>query len=138
MLLLNLRTDRRVSSLIPALARHQTLDSLPAHLLTPFIGPVPPSNLLDKIARRVSEAKGNDWPHSIRATRAKLVELGRVRTHEARDGSGSDTIAEEGDGSDVPLQPTTNIATKRPLRKQSSMDFIEPGKPVKDNANISR
>ncbi|KAI0734340.1 hypothetical protein BC629DRAFT_1585892 [Irpex lacteus] len=116
---------------------NRTLDSLPAHLLTPFIGSVLPSNLLDKIARRVLEAKGEDWPHSIRATRAKLIELGRVRARESRDvsGSGSDTIAEEGDGSDVPLQATTNIAPKRPMRRQSSMDFI---KPPKDNANITR
>ncbi|KAI0091242.1 hypothetical protein BDY19DRAFT_991814 [Irpex rosettiformis] len=117
---------------------NRTLDSLPAHLLTPFIGSVPPSNLLDKIARRVSEAKGDDWPHSIRATRAKLIDLGRIRAHEARDESGSDTIAEEGDGSDVPLQATTNIALKRPMRRQSSMDFIQPGKPPKDNGNITR
>ncbi|KAI0690152.1 hypothetical protein BC835DRAFT_1407602 [Cytidiella melzeri] len=117
----------------------RTLDNLPAHLLTPFYGSVPPSNLLDKIARRVSEAKGNDWPHSLRATRAKIVELGRMRAQDAHDGSGSDTIAEEGSGTDVPLHPTANINVKRPLRRQSSMDFIQPAKPaLKDNVNITR
>jgi transcription factor SPN1 len=60
--------------------RYQTLDALPAHLLTPFVGPVPPSNLLDKIARGVAQAKGTEeWPHSVRATRVKLMELARTR-----------------------------------------------------------
>lgn len=118
----------------------QTLDNLPAHLLTPFIGAVPPSNLLDKIARRVTEAKGNEWPHSLRATRAKIVELGRIRAKEARDESASDIIAEEeGSGADAPLQQTTNLGVKRPLYRQSSMDFLHATKPnIKDNANINR
>lgn len=119
---------------------HQTLDNLPAHLLTPFIGSVLPSNLLDKIARRVSEAKGNEWPHSLRATRAKIVELGRLRAKDVRDESASDTIAEEeGSGPDAPLQQTTNIGVKRPLYRQSSMDFVQAAKiDLKDNANITR
>ena len=118
----------------------QTLDALPSHLLTPFNGPVPPSNLLDKIARGVAKIKNPvDWPHSMRATRAKIVELARQRAGDARDGSGSDTIVEEeSDSSDVPLQQTTNIGLKR-LYKQSSMDFMKPPKlDLKDNANITR
>ncbi|KAI9574010.1 hypothetical protein HD554DRAFT_579258 [Boletus coccyginus] len=63
----------------------RTLDALPAHLITPFNGFIPPSNLLDKIARGVSAAKGpNDWPHSIRATRIKLLELARSMAQEER------------------------------------------------------
>ena len=83
----------------------QTLDALPSHLLTPFIGSIPPSNLLDKIARGVAEAKGTDWPHSMRATRAKIVELARMRARNSRDESASDTIAEEDSTDDAPLQP---------------------------------
>lgn len=121
----------------------QTLDALPAHLLTPFNGPVPPSNLLDKIARGVSHAKGpDDWPHSIRATRAKLVEISRVRAKEAAQDDRSKTITEEDDdayfGGDV-LQQTTNIDSRRPLYRQSSMDFMNTAKPdLKDNDNINR
>lgn len=122
-------------------ASSQTLEALPSHLLTPFNGPVPPSNLLDKLARGVAKAKNPvDWPHSMRATRAKIVELARLRAKEIRDESASDTIVEEGsDSSDVPLQQTTNIGLKRPLYRQSSMDFMRPSKlDPKDNPNISR
>lgn len=120
----------------------QTLDNLPAHLLTPFNGPVPPSNLLDKIAKGVSKAKGPiDWPHTLRATRAKIVELARVRAKEgADDGNSTDTIAEEEiTGSDVPLKQTTNTGPKRPLYRQSSMDFMQTAKvDIKDNDYIRR
>ncbi|TCD64907.1 Transcription factor iws1 [Steccherinum ochraceum] len=120
----------------------RTLDNLPAHLLTPFNGPVPPSNLLDKIAKGVSHAKGPiDWPHSLRATRAKIVELARVRAREAADGGDTtDTIAEEETtGSDVPLKQTTNTGPKRPLYRQSSMDFMQTAKvDIKDNDYIRR
>lgn len=119
------------------------MDALPQHLLTPFHGPVPPSNLLDKIARGVTDAKGpTDWPHSLRATRAKIVELARKRAKEPSDGGEtSDTIAEEDSaGSDVPLQQTTNTGLKRPLHRQSSMDFMQPPAKIdiKNNGNIRR
>lgn len=139
-----LTVSRRVFSATaapsPALPCPQTLDALPSHLLTPFNGPVPPSNLLDKIARGVADAKGNNWQHSMRATRAKIVELARVRAKESRDnGSGSDTIAEEDSTDDAPLQQTTNIGLKRPLYRQSSMDFMQPAKTnLQDNSNITR
>lgn len=112
----------------------QTLDALPAHLVTPFNG-VPPSNLLDKIARGVSHAKGPlDWPHSLRATRVKLIELSRLRAKEqAAAAHQRDSIAEEPedameieasysythDGRQKPL-----AIAKRPLYRQSSMDFM--------------
>ena len=119
------------------------MDALPQHLLTPFNGPVPPSNLLDKIARGVSEAKGpGEWPHSLRATRAKIVELARKRAKEPSDGGETtDTIAEEDSaGSGVPLQQTTNTGLKRPLYRQSSMDFMQSAKTddIKNNGNIHR
>ncbi|EMD34025.1 hypothetical protein CERSUDRAFT_117538 [Gelatoporia subvermispora B] len=120
----------------------RTLDALPAHLLTPFNGPVPPSNLLDKIARNVSQTKGPlEWPHSVRATRAKIVDLARIRAKEvAANGTDSDTIAEEeySDRGDV-LRQTTNTGPRRPLYRQSSMDFMQTAKQdLKDNESISR
>lgn len=121
----------------------ETLDALPAHLITPFNGSVPPSNLLDKIARGISAAKGpNDWPHSIRATRIKLLELARRKAQEERrkviieeDSVPLGQIVCQGDAcrartpdpAEV-LQPRTNtpIHTRRPLYRQSSMDFMNP------------
>lgn len=116
----------------------QTLDALPSHLLTPFNGPVPPSNLLDKIARGVSHAKGPaEWPHSLRATRAKIVELARVR---AKETVHVEIVEEECD--DAPrdvLRPTSRTNRKRPLYRQSSMDFIhEVDTSVQNNQSISQ
>lgn len=127
--------------LIRVARNQQTLDALPAHLLTPFNGAVPPSALLDKIARGVSQAKGPlDWPHSMRATRAKIVELARMRAREALNESASDTIAEEDStDSDAVLQQTKGASSKRPLYRQSSMDFMQPAKlDIKDNSNLIR
>lgn len=126
------------------LALKQTLDALPSHLLTPFNGPVPPSNLLDKIARGVAEAKGPaDWPHSQRATRAKIVELAQRR---ARDSTPIAGIAEESgeeEGSREVLKPSSRINRRRAPYRQSSMDFIpevDPSKKdnIKDNQSINR
>ena len=123
----------------------ETLDALPAHLITPFNGSVPPSNLLDKIARGISAAKGpNDWPHSIRATRIKLLELARHKAQEERRNvlgkedkapwgepgavyQGEARRARTPDPSEI-LQFRTNapIHTRRPLYRQSSMDFMDP------------
>ncbi|KAF9648717.1 hypothetical protein BDM02DRAFT_3096049 [Thelephora ganbajun] len=122
----------------------RTLDALPSHLLTPFNGPVPPSNLLDKIARGVAEAKGPaDWPHSQRATRAKIVELAQRRARESTPIVG---IAEESCEEEEPrevLKPSSRINRRRTLYRQSSMDFIpdvELSKKdnIKDNQSINR
>ncbi|KII85059.1 hypothetical protein PLICRDRAFT_57000 [Plicaturopsis crispa FD-325 SS-3] len=123
----------------------RTLDALPAHL-TPFNGPVPPSNLLDKIARGISQAKGPlDWPHSVRATRLKLVELARLQAKEAAAEKRRRGIAEEDDDYVVDsngevLQTTTNMRGRRPLYRQSSMEFMNSAKPdhFKDNDNLLR
>jgi transcription factor SPN1 len=125
---------------------NQTLDALPAHLLTPFNGPIPPSNLLDKIARGVANAKGpNDWPHTVRATRVKLMEIARqLAKTSIRDENRRRCPTEEEDyayfgfGGEV-LQPSTNTVSRRPIRRQSSMDFMNPAKTeLKDNNNIAR
>ncbi|KIY69081.1 hypothetical protein CYLTODRAFT_430604 [Cylindrobasidium torrendii FP15055 ss-10] len=88
----------------------RTLDALPSHLVTPFHGPIPPSNLLDKIARGIAQAKGPvEWPFSLRATRVKLIEIARSRSKDAH-------LGENNEG----LGPSR----KRTLQRQSSMDFI--------------
>ena len=128
------------------------MDALPAHLVTPFNGPIPPSNLLDKIARGVSQAKGpSDWPHSIRATRVKLLELARSRAKEdALLKQQRHVIKEEveiDDGShysyfhegEEKAFGDIGITPRRPLYRQSSMDFIKPSvTEIRENTNIAR
>ena len=128
------------------------MDALPAHLVTPFHGPIPPSNLLDKIARGVSQAKGpSDWPHSIRATRVKLLELARSRAKEdALLKQQRHVIREEveiDDGShysyfhegEEKAFGDIGITPRRPLYRQSSMDFIKPSvTEIRENTNIAR
>lgn len=98
----------------------------------------------------MSNAKGpNEWPHSIRATRAKLIELARVRAKEAAAEKRARPIAEEDDDyssggyfGDAVLQPTTNTPPNRPrkpLYRQSSMDFLATAKlDIGDNDNLTR
>ncbi|PPQ90798.1 hypothetical protein CVT25_012118 [Psilocybe cyanescens] len=130
----------------------RTLDALPAHLVTPFNGSIPPSNLLDKIARGVSQAKGPaEWPYSIRATRVKLLELARSHAkEEAAAERRRHAIAEEVEindesnysyfhnGEEKPLTGV-GIGPRRPLYRQSSMDFIKPTpSEIKDNPAIAK
>ncbi|KAF9267881.1 hypothetical protein L218DRAFT_651520 [Marasmius fiardii PR-910] len=126
----------------------RTLDALPAHL-TPFNGPIPPSNLLDKIARGVSDAKGpNEWPHSLRATRVKLIEIARQRAKDEHSTRSSRPIIDENDAircytpeNDVNLgfSRKTSMGIRRPLYRQSSMDFMntDDRKPT-DTDSINR
>ncbi|KAF9533864.1 hypothetical protein CPB83DRAFT_889659 [Crepidotus variabilis] len=141
----------------------RTLDALPSHLVTPFNGPIPPSNLLDKIARGVSQAKGpTEWPHSIRHTRVKLLELARAKAKEDKALQEADrsrnVIREEvevemgldeaeganysyfHDREEKPVNLGLNSPhIKRPLYRQSSMDFIRPSQEdLKGNASIAR
>jgi transcription factor SPN1 len=86
---------------------------------------------LDKIARGVSDAKGPiDWPHSIRATRVKLIELSRVRAKE----QAQQAVAQESD--DDPFYTGQNYALHRPLYRQSSMDFLKSAD-LKENDGIA-
>jgi hypothetical protein len=116
---------------------------LPAHLVTPFNGPIPPNNLLDKIARGVSQAKGPvEWPHSLRATRVKLIELSRLRAKEQAANQRRESIAEEPeDAPDSGISPNYSYSqTKRPLYRQSSMDFMlnATGIDIKNNEHLAR
>ncbi|KAF8348944.1 hypothetical protein F5887DRAFT_879407 [Amanita rubescens] len=123
----------------------RTLDALPAHLVTPFIGPVPPSNLLDKIARGVTHAKSPvDWPHSIRATRVKLLELAKLRAkEESAQGRTSSNVSERENRFDTQIQnactsPDKRQNIRRPLYRQNSMDFMNVAESHLDEDNITR
>ncbi|KZT07779.1 uncharacterized protein LAESUDRAFT_105659 [Laetiporus sulphureus 93-53] len=104
----------------------RTLDALPVHLITPFCGPVPPSNLLDKLALAVVRSKGAfNWPHSFRATRTKIAETARLKAKNMINDGAGDTIAEEG-GSDVDiLQQTTNTGPRMSLRRHQGTSFVQ-------------
>lgn len=115
--------------------------------MTPFNGPIPPSNLLDKIARGVIQAKGPiEWPHGIRATRVKLIELSRQR---AKDEQAHNTITEvysdmemedgdeDGNYGCFPESRGKTFSVRRPLYRQSSMDFMNAAD-LKENDSISR
>ncbi|KAF5391487.1 hypothetical protein D9757_002430 [Collybiopsis confluens] len=122
----------------------RTLDALPSHLVTPFNGPIPPSNLLDKIARGVTNAKGAaDWPHSLRATRVKLIEIARQRAKEESFRSvtdENDEISCYSADSDVNVgltRKSSRVISRRPLYRQSSMDFLNTDD-HKNGDNISR
>ncbi|TRM64352.1 hypothetical protein BD626DRAFT_568116 [Schizophyllum amplum] len=128
----------------------RTLDALPSHLYTPFNGSVPPSNLLDKIARGVAQAKGaEEWPHSLRQTRQKLIELSRAR------GKDESIPEETSDGAEIVVDdshnpgdnPSSQTKTpqpsvsprKRPLYRQSSMEFLNAtASDLKDNDTIDK
>ncbi|KLO08929.1 hypothetical protein SCHPADRAFT_916825 [Schizopora paradoxa] len=99
----------------------KTLDALPSHLLSPYNGSIPPANVLDKIARSVINAKDPiEWPHSVRSTRIKLLNLARSYNDNGHgDGRRSSELSP-----DV-LQPTTTNVPKKPLYRQSSMDFLK-------------
>ena len=122
--------------LIPVSCPSQTLDALPTHLVTPFIGPVPPSNLLDKIARGVAHGKGPlDWPHSVRATRVKLLELAKKR---AKDESLQPSDVSDRENQFDAERDAKRQNIRRPLDRQSSMDFMNVAGPHLDEDNITR
>ncbi|KIJ51023.1 hypothetical protein M422DRAFT_44226 [Sphaerobolus stellatus SS14] len=108
----------------------KTLDALPHHLYTPFNGLVPPSNLLDRIARSIANAKGFEWPHSIRQTRIKLVEIVRGRNKENMHMTIDEADEDVAKGDEEhPMKPSK-------LHRQSSMDFL-PSK-GKDISNLTK
>ncbi|KAJ3893213.1 hypothetical protein GG344DRAFT_87304 [Lentinula edodes] len=116
----------------------RTLDALPSHLVTPFNGPIPPSNLLDKIARGVANAKGPaEWPHSLRATRVKLIEIARQRAKEDPPRGPKSVVTDENDDISWLSRKRSRVIPRRPLYRQSSMDFVNPGD-RKNGDNITR
>lgn len=105
-------------------------------MLTPFNGR-PPAQLLDKVARGVGMAKGDDeWPHTVRQTRAKLQELARLKEQEA-------TLDDRRRDGEAPSRenrsPQNNSdASRRPLYRQSSMDFTRGANGGPNNETIGR
>ena len=73
-----------------------------------------------------------EWPHSVASTRKQLQKLARSRTKEASTREGR----RAGEYSHEVLQQTTNVQ-KKPLYRQSSMDFLK-GNTLKDEASIER
>ncbi|KAH7097372.1 hypothetical protein BKA62DRAFT_833295 [Auriculariales sp. MPI-PUGE-AT-0066] len=105
------------------------LEMLPTSIVTPFNGPVPPNNYLDKLAREIvaaHEQKNDAWLHSVRQTRLKLHELAKVvsQRHLAN--------IDEEDGKE-----NVRLITKRPLYRQSSMDFL-PADQIAANPSVGR
>ncbi|CUA68431.1 hypothetical protein RSOLAG22IIIB_03467 [Rhizoctonia solani] len=104
----------------------RTLDNIPSHLMTPYVGVVPPPNVLDKLARDIALSRNAlEWPHSTRATRVKLHELCRRKTVK----KAIERRAPPTPSSTVEIVPES-APSRRPLYRQSSMDFL----PVKDEA----
>ncbi|CAE6478229.1 hypothetical protein AG1IA_05273 [Rhizoctonia solani AG-1 IA] len=111
----------------------RTLDNIPSHLMTPYVGVVPPPNVLDKLARDIALSRNAlEWPHSVRATRVKLHELCRRKT-----------VKKAIDRRAPPAEPTPrntvevvseSAPPRRPLYRQSSMDFL----PVKEVTSVTR
>lgn len=91
----------------------------------------------------MTQAKGQtDWPHSVRATRVKLLELSRMKAKDemekARERNRHLVIREEVEMDDVHAG-ADGIDGPRPLYRQSSMDFIKPGpEEIKGNTAIAR
>lgn len=64
-----------------------------------------------------------EWPQSVRSTRQMLMKIVKRRAEEVKS-------REERRSSDLPLdvlQPTSDNIPKKPLYRQSSMDFIKGG-----------
>ncbi|KAF8322631.1 hypothetical protein DL93DRAFT_2162755 [Clavulina sp. PMI_390] len=72
-------TPEHISVLVAILERP------PSHLATPYAGAIPPSNLLDAMAREIIGARPakSDWPHSSRATRLKLIQVAKRQARHA-------------------------------------------------------
>ncbi|KAG9104841.1 hypothetical protein FRC06_008071 [Ceratobasidium sp. 370] len=105
----------------------RTLDNIPSHLMTPYVGVVPPPNVLDKLARNIALSRtALEWPHSVRATRVKLHELCRRKT--VQKAIERRTPAPHPVTQNSPQVTEIMPPTRRPLYRQSSMDFL----PVKN------
>jgi hypothetical protein len=88
----------------------------------------------------VVQAKGSvEWPHSVRATRVKLLEIARAQAKEAVESARSEGLSDNGHSR--VLQTSTNLtpASRKPLYRQSSMDFMKASNlDVKNSDKISR
>ncbi|KAF9516994.1 hypothetical protein BS47DRAFT_588436 [Hydnum rufescens UP504] len=119
-----------------------SLDSVPSHLASPFSGSIPPSNLLDKIGRHILDIKTREeWPHSLRSTRVKLLHIAKqqaqVAQHSQPHPTHQSSLASPRFSLNVPcadLQTPGRAASRRvPLYRQNSMDFL----PIPEEKSVS-
>lgn len=130
----------------------KTLESLPSHLFTPYVGSVPPQNILQKLALGIKDARGPiDWPHSVKSTRQMLYKLASKLSVPPSLADAAEKAANElgnnppADATNTP--PKRDRASRVPMYRKNSMDELLPstpevdGKPVrstKENAHIIR
>lgn len=107
------------------IASEQTPDALPSHLVVSFDIQLPPSNLLDKIARGVVETKAPaDWLRSQRATHAKIVEPAQCRARNSTPMVGITKDSCEDEEPREVLRPSSHVNRRRTPQHQPSMDLI--------------
>ncbi|KAG9001663.1 hypothetical protein FRB90_011575, partial [Tulasnella sp. 427] len=130
----------------------KTLESLPSHLFTPFVGSVPPQNVLQKLALGIKDTKGPiDWPHSVKSTRQMLHKLASKLALPPSFADAAEKAAKElgatppADSTIAP--PKRKRPSRAPMYRKNSMDELLPstpeveGKPArstKENAHIIR
>ncbi|KAG9030213.1 hypothetical protein FRB95_004206 [Tulasnella sp. JGI-2019a] len=127
------------------------LDNIPSHLFTPFVGSVPPQNVLQTLARGVKDGKDHfDWPHSIKSTRLMLHRLAAKRAKASPLAEvAENTIVDGGslqgaDASKTPENGNKTTATSGiPIVHKDSMDSLASTaeartRALKENPAINR
>ncbi|KIO34722.1 hypothetical protein M407DRAFT_210099 [Tulasnella calospora MUT 4182] len=130
----------------------KTLEGLPSHLFTPYVGSVPPQNILQKLALGIKDVRGpTDWPHSVRSTRQMLYKLASKLAVPPSLADAAEEAANElgntppADATNTP--PKRARASRMPMYRKNSMDELLPstpevaGKPTrstKENSHIAR
>ncbi|KAF8339693.1 uncharacterized protein EI90DRAFT_3012662 [Cantharellus anzutake] len=98
-----------------------TLEDTPSNLASPYTGTIPPSNLLDRMGRSILDTLSpNEWPHSLRATRLKLLQVAKQL---AKPASPSVVV------NPAPTSPRTpqrgsSVAARAPLSGKDGMDYL--------------
>ncbi|KAG8884728.1 hypothetical protein FRB97_003512 [Tulasnella sp. 331] len=121
------------------------LDNIPAHLFTPFVGTVPPQNVLQTLARSVKDGKDHvDWPHSSKSTRLMLHRLASKRAKAAPIVEVTEDANISVDASMTPEKSiTSSNASKIPLYHKRSSDSLVSSpdariRALKENPAINR
>ncbi|KZO90703.1 hypothetical protein CALVIDRAFT_568854 [Calocera viscosa TUFC12733] len=91
----------------------RALDSLPEYLTTPYVGNIPPPNLLQNMAKGIlKDMKENQggWPYTLSQTRLKLREIAEQKARELKE---------------LGRDPQRTVgSSRRSLRRSDSMDFL--------------
>ncbi|KAG8957293.1 hypothetical protein FRC00_004194 [Tulasnella sp. 408] len=130
----------------------KTLEGLPSHLFTPYVGSVPPQNILQKLSLGIKDARGPvDWPHSVKSTRQMLYKLASKLAVPPSLADAAEEAANElgnappADATNTP--PKRERASRVPMYRKNSMDELLPSTPevngkstrsTKENAHIAR